>query len=270
MGEVPGWMREQLEVEGWVAAESLETFTVHLGRRYPNRAQALQQALAGDALLSSRGKASLSRDVEGEVVIGRLRRSAQPVRAGEAELVFVYSLDSIEHHPMPPKKGRPKPPARTGPRGSRPWTCPGCREVFLLPPEEADVAEEQARCPECGEPPSQFTPGQIVRVRGRPAGASRLGVIDEPVQADVVNEESGEVCVNDGPYTGEYMVWHVRRGTGTTPVDQGFEREVFANLPREPERRHALASYVMDGTSAWPADIEALSPEETAQLLGGA
>ena len=268
MGEVPGWMREQLQVEGWVAAESLETFDVHLGKRYPNRAQALQQALAGDALLSSRGKASLSRDVEGEVVIGRLRRSAQPVRSGEAELVFVYSLDSIERHPMPPKKGQPKPTPRTGPRGSRPWTCPGCKEVFLLAPEEPDVAEEQARCPECGEPPSQFTPGQIVRIRGRPAGRARLGLIDEPVQADCVDEESGEVCVHVGPYTGEYMVFHVREGT--TPVDPGFEREVFANLPREPERRHALASCLMNGTSAWPADIEPLSPEETAQLLGGA
>ena len=49
MGEIPGWIREQLQVEGWVVVESLETFDVHLGDRYADRAAALQKALAGDA-----------------------------------------------------------------------------------------------------------------------------------------------------------------------------------------------------------------------------
>ena len=77
MGEIPGWIKEQLQDEGWVVVESLETFDVHLGDRYASRATALQKALAGDALLASRGTASLSRDLEGEFVVGRLRRSAQ-------------------------------------------------------------------------------------------------------------------------------------------------------------------------------------------------
>ncbi|MGE0711700.1 MAG: hypothetical protein AB7N76_26635 [Planctomycetota bacterium] len=265
MSEVPGWMREQLEVEGWVAAESLETFDVHLGRRYPNRAEALQQALTGDALLSSRGRASLSREVEGEVVIGRLRRSAQPIRAGEAELMFVYALDAIERHPMPPRKGRPQPAPPAGRQGSRPWACPGCKETFLLPPEEPDLSEERARCPECGEAPSQFTAGQVVRVRGTPAGRARLGVIDGPVRTDCVDPDTGDLLAEEGPYTGEYMVWHLRE---TTPVSPAAEREVFANLPREPERRRTLASNLMAGTSAWPEEIEPLGPQEAAELLG--
>ena len=75
VSEVPGWMREQLQVEGWVVVESIETFDVHLGQRYANRAHALQKAVAGDALLSSRGKAATSADLE-QFVIGRLVRRA--------------------------------------------------------------------------------------------------------------------------------------------------------------------------------------------------
>lgn len=267
MGEVPGWMREQLQVEGWVVVESIETFDVHLGQWYPNRAQAVQKALAGDALLASRGKATLSREVEGEFLVGRLRRSAKPV-ASEADVLLVYALDSVERHVRKPT--RPAPTPTPGPRGTHRWTCPNCKETWLLPKDEPRLPEEQARCPECGEPPSEFTPGQIVRVRRTPGAPLRLGVMDEPVQTDAVDPESGEVWADDGPYTGEYMVWHLTEGYGSAaPIALEVEREIFANLPREPERRLTLASNLMTGTSARPEEIVALDPEEEKQLLGG-
>ena len=97
MGDVPGWLREQLQIEGWVVVESLETFDVHSGDRYADRAIALRKALAGDALLASSGQATLSRDVEDAFFIGRLWRSSKPLPSGE-RVTLVHSLDSVERH----------------------------------------------------------------------------------------------------------------------------------------------------------------------------
>lgn len=268
MGEIPGWIREQLRDEGWVVVESLETFDVHLGQRYANRAMAVHKGLIGDALLSSRGTASTSAELD-EFFTGRLRRSAEPLASGD-ERLLVHSLDSVERHVKPP---RAEAPAQTkGPserHETRAWTCPGCRETWHLLAEEPDIPEDAGHCPDCAEPPSEFTPGQIVRVRQRNSGRTRLGVIDEPVQADYFSPDEDEVIIDSGPYTGEYMVWHLSEAYGSSaPADPDFEREVFGNLPTEPERRRGLASQLMMGTSAEPEQIQALEPEEEAQLSG--
>lgn len=269
MGEVPGWITEQLQVEGWVVVESLETFDVHLGQRYANRAVAVQKGLSGDALLASRGKAATSGDLAGEFLVGRLRRSAQPIQQAEGELVLVYSLDSVERHSRAPKEPPPAPQlAAPGPGQTHSWTCPSCKGVWLLPQGEPPLPEEEARCPECGEAPNHFSPGQIVRVRRINAAGSRLGVIDEPIQTDYYDPQTKVVAVG-GPYTGEYMVWQLREGFGSdAPMDPDVEREIFGSLPLEPERRRRLASHLMMGISAPSERIQALDPEEERQLLG--
>ncbi len=266
MGDVPGWLREQLQVEGWVVVESLETFDVHLGQRYANRATALQKALAGDALLSSRGKAATSRDLHGEFIIGRLRRSAQAIPS-ESDVVLLFSLDSIERHARPERKqGAPAEPAR-GERATRAWTCPSCQRTWRLLAEEGELPQERARCPVCGAPPSEFSPGQLVRVRNLYGAATRLGIIEGPVRADVLSD-AGEVVTDQGPYTGELMVWHLREGYGSdAAVSPEHEQAVFSNLPREPERRRALAPHLMVGSAAAPEQLQALEPEEQRRLL---
>lgn len=268
MGDIPGWLRELLQVEGWVVVESLETFDVHLGQRYASRAAAVQKGLAGDALLSSRGKAASSGDLKGEFLVGRLQRSARPLPQTEGELVLVYSLDSVEQHSRAPKGPAPTPPAAPEPGQTRAWTCPSCKGVWLLPQSEPPLPEEEARCPECGEAPNHFSPGQIVRVLRVNAAGSRLGVIDEPVQTDYFDPQTQRLAAG-GPYTGEYMVWHLREGFGSdAPMDPDVEREVFGSLPLEPERRRRLATHLMMGTSAPSGRIQALDPEEERQLLG--
>lgn len=265
MGDVPGWLREQLQIEGWVVVESLETFDVHLGQRYANRAMALHKALTGDALLSSRGKASTSRDIEGEFIIGRLRRSAQPLPS-EGDVVLLYALDSIERHTRPSTRGTPTEPAR-GERATRSWTCPSCKRTWQLLAEEGELPEEAARCPVCGAPPSEFAPGQIVRVRHLYGSATRLGIVEGPVQTDYFLPDVGKVVVNEGPYTGELMIWHLREGYGSdAPVSPELELAVFSNLPREPERRRALAAHLMMGIAAGPDQVRALEPEEQRRL----
>lgn len=263
MGEIPGWIKEQLQDEGWVVVESLETFDVHLGDRYASRATALQKALAGDALLASRGTASLSRDLEGEFVVGRLRRSAKPIEAEGDERLLIYSLVAVEKHTMPARESAPEPPP--GERATRSWTCPACARAWQLLAEEAALPEEQARCAACGDRPREFTPGQVVRVEQVHSSRTRLGIIDEPVQAECVLED--ESVRDVGPYTGEYMVWHLSQAYGSdAPADPDFEHKVFSHLPREPERRRALASLIMSGTAAAPEQIQALEPEEEGQL----
>lgn len=264
MSEFPGWMREQLQVEGWVVVESIETFDVHLGQRYPNRAQALQKALVGDALLSSQGKAATSGDLE-QFVIGRLvRRAAHPT--AETEVLLLHWLDSIERHTRKTTT-RTRPEAAPGARETRAWTCPHCRKTWQLLAEEPDVPEDQARCPDCGEPPSEFAPGQIVRVRSRTGARSRLGIIDEPVRAGCFKLDEPNVVNDVGPYTGEYMVFHLTEGYGSqAAVTPELERAVFANLPREPARRRLLAAHLMTGVSAARDLIHALGPEEATQL----
>lgn len=260
MGEVPGWIREQLRDAGWVVVESLETFDIHLGDRYPNRATALRKALAGEALLSSSGK-TVSNELEGEFFVGRLRQSLKPIESSEEERLLLYSLDSVERHTMPTQEEAPR-EAPPGARETRAWTCPACSRTWQLPTEEVDVPQVRERCPECGEPPSEFTPGQIVRVIRPHASRARLGVVDEPVQTDYVSPEDDEVRIEGGPYTGEYMVWHLSEAYGSgIPTDPDFEREVFSVLPADPERRRALCSHIMTGIAAAPEQIEALEEE---------
>ena len=262
MGEIPGWIREQLQVEGWVVVESLETFDVHLGDRYADRAAALQKALAGDALLASRGKASLSRDLEGEFLIGRLRRSAKPIEEGD-ERLLVYSLADSERHRMPTREG-PTPDSGHSAQETRTWTCPACARAWEVLAALGEIPSDSARCPDCAAAPSEFTPGQVVRVqRTRP----RLGVVDSAVRAECLLPDG---AVSDvGPFTGEYMVWHLSEAYGSlAPADPDFEREVFRNLPQDPVRRRGLASLIMAATSAEPEQIEALEPEEEGHLLG--
>jgi len=267
VGEIPAWIREQLHVEGWVVVESLETFDVHLGQRFANRAMALQKAFAGDALLASRGKATTSGELEGEFLTGRIRRSAEPITA-EGETLLVYSLDSVERHQRPARTAPAERP--TSPGATRPWTCPGCDRTWQLVAEEPEIPQDRARCPECGEPPTQFAPGQVVRVREVHGARTRLGVVDEPVQADCYSFEEDDVVPDEGPYTGEFMVWHLDEGFGSrAPVDPDVEVEIFASLPVDPERRRILASHLMRGTSAALDQIEALPPDEERRLFGG-
>ena len=262
MGEVPGWIEEQLQDAGWVVVESLETFDVHLGDRYANRATALHKALAGDALLSSSGKATVSNELEGEFFVGRLRKNPKPI-ASEERRLLLYSLDAVERHTMPTREKAPPREAAPGKRQTRPWACPACNRTWQLPLEEAHVPELSERCPECGDPPSEFTPGQIVRVLHPHAPRARLGVVDEPVQTDYYSPEDDEVMIEGGPYTGEYMVWHLSEAYGSgIPTDPDHEREVFSVLPTEPERRRALCSHLMTGVAAAPEQIQALEPEE--------
>lgn len=266
MGEVPGWMREQLRVEGWVVLESMETFDVHMGQWYPNRTEALHKALAGDALLSSRGKAATSGDLE-EFLLGRLHRSAEPIRPEDKVGALLYWVDSVERHRRPKKAPRARPETAPGTRETRPWTCPNCKKTWPVLAEEPDVPEERARCPDCGEPPSQFTPGQIVRVRNRIGPGPRLGLVHEPVKAGCFKPDEPNVVHDVGPYTGEYMVLHLSEGYGSeAPVTPEAERAVFAGLHPDPALRLALGLQMMTGISAPPSRIQALSPEDLKQL----
>lgn len=166
MGEVPGWIKEQLQVEGWVVVGSLETFDIHLGQRYANRAVARQKAMSGDALLALRGKAATSGDLKGEFVVGRLCRSEQLIQQTEGEPVLVYSLDSVKWHSRAPKEPPPGPQlAAPGPGQTHSWTFPSCKGGWLLPQGEPPLPEEEARYPDCGEAPNHFSPGQIVWLR---------------------------------------------------------------------------------------------------------
>jgi len=264
VGEIPGWIREQLQVEGWVVVESLETFDVHLGDRYADRAAALQKALAGDALLASRGKASLSRDLEGEFVIGKLRRSARPIESEGDERLLVYSLADAERHRMPTREGSSPDSSHSGPQETRTWTCPTCARAWEVLAVLGELPADPSRCPDCGVPPSEFTPGQVVRVQRT---RTRLGVVDSAVRAECLLPDG---TVSDvGPFTGEYMVWHLSEAYGSrAPADPDFEQVVFSNLPQDPARRRGLASLIMAGTSADPDQIEALEPEEEGHLLG--
>lgn len=263
MEDFPAWVREGLRAEGWVVVESLETFDVYSGDRYTDRATALRKAIAGDALLASSGDAALSRDVEGEFFLGRLWRSARPL-PGDERVTLVYSLDSVERHVKITRDVSPGSAPRSEPSESRPWTCPACNQTWPLLAEEPEVPEEAARCPDCGEPPSGFSSGQVVRVQQ--GAVSRLGVVGEPVQALVAEDGA---AAEEGPYTGEFMVWHLSEGYGSSaPVSPEFEREVFATLPLEPERRRALAGHLMTGISAVPEQIRALDPDEERALFG--
>jgi len=264
VGEIPGWIREQLQVEGWVVVESLETFDVHLGDRYADRAAALQKALAGDALLASRGKASLSRDLEGEFFIGKLRRSARPIESEGDERLLVYSLADSERHRMPTREGSSPDSSRSEPQETRTWTCPTCARAWEVLAVLGEFPADPSRCPDCGVPPSEFTPGQVVRVQRT---RTRLGVVDSSVRAECLLPDG---TVSDvGPFTGEYMVWHLSEAYGSrAPADPDFEQVVFSNLPQDPARRRGLASLLMAGTSADPDQIQALEPEEEGHLLG--
>ena len=262
MGEIPGWIREQLQVEGWVVVESLETFDVHLGDRYADRAAALQKALAGDALLASRGEASLSRDLEGEFLIGRLRRSATPIETEGDERLLVYSLADSERHRMPTREGSDL-PSRSEPQETRTWTCPTCARSWEVLAVLGEIPADPWRCSDCGVPPSDFSPGQVVRVQRT---RSRLGVVDSAVRAECLLPD-GDVS-DVGPFTGEFMVWHLGAAYGSqSPADPDFERRVFRNLPQDPARRRELASLIMAGTSAEPEQIKALEPDEEGHLL---
>lgn len=263
MEDFPAWVREGMRDEGWVVVESLETFDVHSGDRYADRAIALRKALAGDALLASSGQATLSRDVEGAFFIGRLWRSSKPLPSGE-RVTLVYSLDSVERHVKISPAEAPQ-PAAVGVGRTRPWTCPACNRTWALLEEEPEVPEAAVRCPDCGEPPTGFSAGQVVHVEQ--GGAQRLGVVDEPVQAVCVSGEGVEA--EAGPYTGEFMVWRLSEGYGSSaPVSPEFERDVFSSLPRDPERRRRLAAHFMTGISAGPEQLQALDADEERALLG--
>ena len=162
---------------------------------------------------------------------------------------------------------------RQGKQGSashetRPWTCPSCKRTWNLLVEEPAVPQEKSRCPECGEPPSTFATGQVVRVREQNSARTRLGIIDEPVQAAV--PVPGQTAVSDeGPYTGEFMVWHLSHGYGSAePVEPEFELDVFRNLPLEAARRRGLAALLMTGVSVAPELIQPLTPDEERDLFG--
>ena len=147
------------------------------------------------------------------------------------------------------------------------WTCPNCQRSWTLAEGEPPVPAEASRCPECGEPPSGFSQGQVVWVTELNTGRERLGVLDDPVQAGCPDPEEPGLLRDCGPFTGEFMVFHLSHGYGSAdPVEPEAEREVFANLPLDSSRRLALAHHFMTGFSAPPSRIRALSPAEAAEF----
>ncbi len=244
--------------EGWVVVESLEAFDPYGGDRFPSRDVALTEARAGHASLASWGHASFSRELDGAFVVGRLRSARRLNPDGSVSVL--YTLTSHEQHAMPVRPARP-----TGP--TRPWTCPACRSTWNILAEEPEVPEDAAHCPKCGKPPAGFTPGQVVRVRE--GKRSRLGIVDEAVQAAVPVPGNDHVVTDEGPFTGEFMVWHLSHGYGSDePLEPAVEAEIFRNLPREAERRLGLAINLMTGTSAEPESIHSLTAAEEQDFFG--
>ncbi|MBX3465453.1 MAG: hypothetical protein KF878_00975 [Planctomycetes bacterium] len=136
--------------------------------------------------------------------------------------------------------------------------------------EEPEIPEDAARCPKCGKPPSGFAPGQVVRVRETNSSRTRLGVVDEAVQAAVPVPGDDHLVSDEGPYTGEFMVWHLSHGYGSdAPLEPAVEEEIFRNLPREAGRRLGLAAHhLMTGLSAAPELIQALTAAEEQDFFG--
>ena len=272
MADLPEWLSKGMRDEGWVVFQSLDAFDVYGGDRFPSRDDALEEALHGDAALASEGEISLTREIEGEFFIGRLWRSDKPLESQRGAML-VYSVDSVERHvkltrgASPPEGSAPVATRPESEKETRPWTCPGCKTTWNILEEEPEIPQDKAHCPKCGKPPTGFTPGQVVRVRE--GKRTRLGVIDDPCQAAIPVPGDKYLVEDTGPYTGEFMVWHLTRERGTAPPDAAeVEREVFGCLPTEPERRLKLAVHIMTGTSAAPDQIEGLTPEEERELFG--
>lgn len=274
MAGLPEWLWNGMQSEGWIVVQSMDTFDVYGGDRFPSRDLALEQALAGGAALASLGDVSLSGEIEGEFFIGQLWRSTKPLES-QRGVTLVYSLDSVERHIKLTRGASPPEPAAPASSRSpdseeetRPWSCPSCKQTWNILAEEPDIPQVKAHCPKCGKPPGGFTPGQVVRVRERNSKRTRLGVVDEPVQA-AVPIPGEERLINDvGPYSGEFMVWHLSHGYGSDePLEPEVEREIFSNFPLEPERRLGLAHHLMTGTSASPDQIQALTAEEERHLF---
>lgn len=123
------------------------------------------------------------------------------------------------------------------------WTCPKCDRNWVLDPLDRDEDEEWPKesaeaCPKCGEPPSEFTPGEIVRA-DTDKGPT-LGVV----------KEADRCCVRFprrdmwlGPFTGKYLILVLDAGESEgryPPETLAQEAEVFLNLPEDPMRRVRL------------------------------
>lgn len=272
MADLPEWLWKGMRDEGWVVFQSLDTFDVYGGDRFPSREVALEEALHGDAALASDGEISLTREIEGEFFIGRLWRSTKPLES-QRGATLVYSIDSVERHvkltrgAAHPEGSTPSSERPESEEETRPWTCPACKTTWNILEEEPEIPQDKAHCPKCGKPPTGFTPGQVVRVRE--GKRTRLGVIDDPCQAAVPVPGDRYLVKDEGPYTGEFIVWHLSQERGAAPPDAAeAEREIFGCLPTEPERRLRLAVHTMTGASASPDQILALTPEEERELFG--
>ena len=275
MADLPDWIWKGMRDEGWVVFQSLDAFDVYGGDRFPSREEALEEALHGDAALASDGEISLTREIQGEFFIGRLWRSAKPLESQRGP-TLVYSLDSVERHvkltrgASPPEGSPATAKQPESEKETRPWTCPSCKTTWHILEDEPEIAEDKANCPKCGKPPTGFTPGQVVRVRE--GKRTRLGVIDDPCQASVPVPGDRYLVENKGPYTSEFLVWHLSQGESAPPGAAHdaakTERDIFGCLPTEPERRLKLAIHLMTGTSASPDQIQALTAEEERDLFG--
>lgn len=250
--------------EGWIVLESLETLDVYGGDRFRSRHEALAAGLAGDASLASSGEACFTRELGGAFLLGRLwsARRVEP----DGRVMLCYELRACERHVMPVREAPPRP---TGP--TRPWTCPDCETTWQILSGEAEIPDDASHCPRCGGPPSTFTPGQVVRVRepSRRRVRTRLGIIYEAVRAAVPVPGKADEARDEGPYTGEFMVWYLSQGYGSKrPLPPEDEEEVFRGLSPDPERRLGFMSHLGFACSTAAERIQALTSAEEKALFG--